>query len=412
MYRSWQSQGYTILTLLTLVNLLNYFDRYILVAVVPAIQKEMSLSDVQIGFLGTAFMLCYFVVSPIFGWLGDRIHRFRLMGFGVGLWSLATGASGLASSYTNLLLARTGVGIGEASYVSVSPALMGDLFPKDVRGRVFAIFFMAIPVGSALGYLLGGLLESSWGWRHTLLLAAGPGLILAVIMFFMKDPVRGQHDKEDGQHEPPPLKEIASKLWNNHTYFFTVAGYIAYTFVVGGVSFWMPSYLLRTYHMELANANMIFGGVTVVAGFLGTIVGGSLADRWLKTDPHAYLKLSGLSALFAAFVFVFVLLIPNLTIVLIMIFFLEFFIFLSTSPVNAQLIMSVNASYRSTANAACVFLIHLFGDAISPTLIGAISDKAGLTTALFLGPIGILIAGALWFYGARDPKVKKAAKKS
>lgn len=405
-YQSWKAQGYIVLTLLTLVNLLNYFDRYILVAVVPAIQKEMSLSDFEIGFLGTAFMLCYFMVSPLFGWLGDRVHRFRLMGFGVGLWSLATAASGLATSYANLLLARTGVGIGEASYVSVSPALMADLFPKSVRGRIFAIFFMAIPVGSALGYLLGGLLEARWGWRHTLLIAGGPGLILAAVMFFMKDPKRGQYDHVDEQQASPPIKEVARILWNNHAYFFTVAGYIAYTFVVGGVSFWMPSYLLRTYNMELANANMMFGGVTVVAGFLGTIVGGSLADRWLKKDPHAYLKLSGLSAIFAAVVFVGVLLVKDLALALVLIFFLEFFIFLSTSPVNAQLIMSVGASYRSMANAACIFLIHLLGDAISPTLIGAISDHSNLTTALYLGPAGTLLAGLLWFYGARDPKVK------
>lgn len=402
--------GLGVLILLTLVNLLNYFDRYILVAVVPAIQKEMGLSDIQMGFLGTAFMLSYFIVSPIFGWLGDRVHRFRLMGFGVGLWSIATAVSGMAGTYGHLLAARTGVGVGEASYVSVSPALLGDLFPKSVRGRIFAIFFMAIPVGSALGYLLGGILESAWGWRHALLLAGGPGLILAIVMMLMKDAPRGQHDHEEEKSQPPPLKEIAKALWHNRTYFYTVAGYIAYTFVVGGVSFWMPSYLLRTYDLKLASANMIFGGITVVAGFLGTIVGGSLADRWLKKDPHAYLKLSGLSGVVSAVIFALLLTVQDLNLSLALIFILEFFIFLSTSPVSAQIVMCVPPNYRSMANAISIFLIHLLGDAISPTLIGSISDVAGLRTALILGPIGILLAGILWYVGARDKDHQLATK--
>ncbi len=391
-----------VLILLTAVNLLNYFDRYILVAVIPAIQKDLSLSDAEIGLLGSAFMFFYFIVSPLFGWMGDRYNRFRLMSFGVGLWSLATAFSGLASNYINLLLARMGVGVGEASYVAVSPALMGDLFPKEKRGRIFSIFFMAIPVGSALGYLLGGLLESHIGWRHALLVAGGPGLILAAVLFFMKDPPRGRFDEEEKTEGHLSLRQVIASLWKNRVYFYTVAGYIAYTFVLGGVSFWMPSYLIRFYKLELASANMLFGGVTVVAGLLGTLVGGYWADLWLKKDPHAYLKLSGLSAVAAAAVFILVLLVTNLNVTLGLIFILEFFLFLSTSPINAQIVNCVPVSYRSTANAAAVFLIHLLGDAVAPTLIGGLSDHIGLKMALTLGPVVTFLAGGLWFYGARD----------
>lgn len=398
-----KKSGTTLLVLLTLINLLNYFDRYILVALIPAIQKEMSLTDTQIGFLGTAFMFFYFMISPLFGWLGDRVHRFRLMSLGVALWSLATAVSGFAKSYTSLLLARTAVGVGEASYVSVSPALMGDLFPKDHRGRVFAIFFMAIPVGSALGYLLGGLLESHIGWRHALYVAGGPGLLLALILFFMKDPPRGQYDEPSESESKTllPMKQIALELWHNQTYFYTVAGYIAYTFVVGGVSFWMPSYLMRFYELELPAANMLFGAVTVVAGLLGTLVGGWWADRWLKKDPHAYLKLSGLSMLITAVFFVLVLVVHDLKITLGLIFVLEFFLFLSTSPINAQIVNCVPVAYRSSANAISVFMIHLLGDAISPTLIGGISDHMGLHRALFIGPVVTVLGGVLWYVGAR-----------
>ena len=391
-----------LLSLMTLVNLFNYFDRYILVALLPAIQKEMLLSDTELGILGTAFIIVYFAVSPLFGYLGDRTHRFRLMGVGVGLWSLATAASGFAANYPRLLLARMGVGVGEASYVAVSPALMSDLFPKKLRGRVFSLFFMAIPVGSALGYLIGGLLEKSWGWRHALLIAGFPGLLLALCLFFLKDPPRGQFDDEEEKEENLKPLEIAKRLWKNRPYVFTVSGYIAYTFVVGGVSFWMPSYLLRFYHLELASANMMFGAVTVIAGFLGTVVGGAWADHRLKTDPHAYLKISAWSAFAGALVFALVLMSSDLWVTMGLIFVLEFFIFLSTSPVNAQLVNCVPSGYRSSANALCIFLIHLLGDAVSPSLIGAISDNSNLRTALILGPVGTLFAGVLWIWGARE----------
>jgi MFS family permease len=399
--------GVALLILLTLVNLLNYFDRYILVAVVPVIQKDMLLSDAQVGFLGTAFMVLYFVVSPLFGWLGDRTQRFRLISVGVGLWSIATALSGLAQNYISLLWARIGVGVGEASYVAVSPALMGDLFPKNRRGRIFAIFFMAIPVGSAMGYLIGGLLELHFGWRTALLLAGGPGLVLSLLLFFMKDPPRGQYDDvEDLGEKNLPFSRIVKELARNTTYIYTVLGYIAYTFVVGGVSFWMPSYLLRVYHLQASTANMIFGGVTVVGGLVGTLVGGYWADRWLKKDKKAYLKLSGLSAAVAGVIFILVLLVQNLYVALGLIFVLEFFLFLSTSPINAEIVDCVPVAYRSTANAICVFMIHLFGDAASPTLIGVVSDHAGLKTALSLGPLGIILSGFFWFYGAHRSAAK------
>lgn len=390
-----------LLALLTFVNLLNYFDRYILVAVLPAIQKEFGLSDLRAGLLGTAFMVSYFLLSPACGWLGDRIHRFRLISAGVGVWSVATAASGLARSFPSLLAFRSFVGVGEASYVSVSPVLLGDLFAKNVRGRIFAIFFMAIPVGSALGYLIGGLLEAHAGWRLTLMLAGGPGLIVALILFFLKDPPRGRFDEENLSLRQLPLHEIAQALWRNRPYVYTVMGYIAYTFVVGGVSFWMPSYLLRFYAMDLASANMIFGGVTVVAGFLGTLAGGQWADYALKRNKNAYLSVSGISALIAAIVFILVLLTSRLWLAFSLIFVLEFFLFVSTSPVNAQLVNCVPIAYRATANAVCVFLIHLFGDAASPALIGKISDLTNLRIALWIGPVGIALAGWLWIYGAR-----------
>jgi glycerophosphoryl diester phosphodiesterase len=255
---------------------------------------------------------------------------------------------------------------------------------------------MAIPVGSALGYLLGGYLGQHFGWRQAFLIAGMPGLLAALVLFFFKDPPRGRFDAAETQSKLA-LLEVYRCLWLNKSYRFTVLGYAANTFVVGGVAFWMPSYLVRLYGMELINANLIFGGVTVVAGLLGTLLGGFWADRWAQRSADAYLKLSVLSAFVAALVFIGVILAKDLWVLFALIFVLEFFLFLSISPINAQIVNSVSVSYRATANAVSIFAIHLLGDAISPTLMGAISDQFNMRVAmLIVGPIGITIAGLLW----------------
>src|SRR5512136_202783 len=152
------------LALLLAVNLLNYIDRQVLYAVFPLIKADLLLSDTALGFLGSAFMVCYMVSAPLLGWLGDRMSRVRLASGGLFVWSLATAASGLAPGYRTLLAARTSVGIGEASFGTVSPGLLSDYFPKERRGRILSYFYLAIPVGSALGYLLGGVLGQNLGW--------------------------------------------------------------------------------------------------------------------------------------------------------------------------------------------------------------------------------------------------------
>ncbi len=397
------SGGWWILGFLTLINLLNYLDRYILAALVPAIQADLHVHDGAMGLLGTAFMLTYFAISPIFGWLGDRTRRFPLLAFGVGFWSLATMASGMARQYGTLFLARCGVGVGEASYGSISPALLGDLFPPARRGRIFAIFFMAIPVGSALGYLAGGWLEAHVGWRGAFLWAGIPGLLLAIALLFCKEPPRGQYDSVEAKESETPhsfgawlgaLKELSK----NSPYVYAVAGYVAYTFVVGGLGFWVPAYFVRVFNVSLANANFLIGGLTVAGGFLGTMAGGWWADRWAKRSADAYMKVSALSLWISVPLLFVVLLVRDLHLFLAILFVAQFFLFLSTSPVNAELVHCVPVSMRATAQAMAIFSIHLFGDAISPSLVGWLSDGSDLPTAMLIFP-AVLALGALFWTG-------------
>ncbi|MGE3261714.1 MAG: MFS transporter [Bacteriovoracia bacterium] len=382
------------LLLLTLINLFNYLDRYILVALSPSIKTDLNLSDTQVGGLATAFMISYFLISPAFGWLGDRKPRYRLMALGVALWSLATVASGLVKGFAALFWSRLCVGVGEAAYGSIAPSVLTDLYPKSIRGKVFAFFFMAIPVGSALGFLLGGLLEQLFGWRHAFLLAGVPGLLLAASLMLLTEPKRGAQDA--GELVSKPTKQDYFGLLGNRNYVLTVLGYTAYTFVVGGVAVWIPHYMVRYLGVSAPDGNMRFGTVTVIAGFLGTFIGGAWADRWAARSTDGYLKLSALSMFVALPIFFGVLSAESFGTFSLWVFALEFLLFLSTSPVNAQIVNSVSPNLRASAMAASIFCIHILGDAISPTLVGKVSDLAELKVGMLVFAPFILLSGAFW----------------
>lgn len=393
----WKQSGFGILLLLTGINLLNYLDRYILAALAPAIQKDIQINDAQIGFLATAFMFSYFLISPLFGRMGDTKPRFQVMALGVSLWSLATALSGVAKNYLGILAARFAIGVGEAAYGAISPSVITDLYPKSLRGKAFAIFFMAIPVGSAMGYLLGGLLEGWIGWRKAFLVAGAPGFVLALWLLLCREPKRGSMDEESEAGEKvQPFWDVIAILKKNQTYVLTVAGYCAYTFVVGGVAFWIPSYIERYLGVTAAKGNMAFGALTVAAGFLGTLVGGAWADRWALKSNDAYLKLSSISMWLALPIFYWCISVRGFWEFCVLVFALEFLLFLSTSPINAQIVNCVSPAMRATANAMGIFFIHLLGDAISPSLVGIISVNSNLHVGMHIFLAGILASAILW----------------
>src|SRR5436305_5098 len=183
------------LGILTLINLFNYLDRWVVASVVESIKKsELHLSDTQLGLVGTGFIIVYTLTSPLFGALGDRRKRPPLIALGVAVWSVATSLAGFARGFASLFMARSGVGVGEAAYGTIAPALLADSFPIERRGRVLAVFFSAIPIGSAAGYVLGGLVDQHFGWRAAFWIAGAPGLLLSLLVLLVKDPPRGLHD--------------------------------------------------------------------------------------------------------------------------------------------------------------------------------------------------------------------------
>jgi MFS family permease len=393
------------LAVLTLVNLFNYLDRFVVSALVESLKNsELHLSDAQLGLLATGFIIVYMLTSPIFGTLGDRGKRPRLIAAGVAVWSIATALGGLARSFLTLFAARSAVGVGEAAYGTVSPALLADYFPAEKRGRVFSVFFAAIPIGSAAGYVLGGLIDHRYGWRVAFFVAGLPGLLLAWLVSRLPDPPRGAQDGQAGvvSHAPVAKAPVAAyaELLRNVPYVLTVLGYAAYTFALGALAFWTPAFLERERGVPRLDATVQFGAIVVVTGFVGTFTGGWLGDRLLHRYRESYLWVSGISTL-AAVPFAWIAFTAHDRVVYTAaIAIAEVLVFMSTGPVNSAIVNVVAPERRATAVALSILAIHLLGDVPSPPLVGALSDTATLGRAMLILPVAFAVSGLIWMGAA------------
>jgi predicted MFS family arabinose efflux permease len=389
-----------VLVIFLSINLLNYIDRQILYAVFPLVKADFNLSDTALGLLGSAFMLCYMISAPLLGWLGDRINRLRLSAVGLVLWSLATVLTSFASGYRMLLWARSFTGIGEASFSTVAPTLLADYFKKSSRGWVLSLFYLAIPVGSALGYILGGFLGVNFGWKAAFLIVGIPGLILALPLWTIREPPRGGF-------AAVPKREKAGigdylLLLKNRSFILNTLAMAAMTFAMGGLAQWMPSYFYRIHRVDLVTANTIFGGITILAGITGTLTGGWIGSRLEKRKgTRGYLVISGLGLLAGAPVALYSLITSSFPISLGAMFVAAFLIFFNTGPLNTVTVNVTDRSVRSMAFAVNIFFIHALGDAVSPTLLGWFSDLWGLRAALMTTPLALLFAAFFCYLCAR-----------
>jgi MFS family permease len=394
----------TALVLLTGLNFVNYIDRYILPGVQEQVKGEFRITDAQIGSLTLWFMVAYMATSPITGWLGDRFPRKPMIVIAALFWSAINILTATVHSFESLNLRHAALGIGEASFGIFAPAILADFYPEDQRNRVLTIFNIAIPVGAALGYLVGGTVGERFGWRTSFVVSAIPGIILAVLIaLLMKEPKRGgtQHEGRKVKIE----KGTVLGLLRNKPYLCSILGYAAVTFSLGGISWWMPSFLQRIDGRTQSSAAFLMGAITVVTGLLGTIAGGMWAQRWSRTNPKALYLVPAIGSLLAvppSLVCFFgpqmfgtkAYTLPGLAIAI-------FLIFLGTGPVNASTINAVRPEVRATAMAGQLFMIHALGDAISPRIIGVVSDRSNLAVGLGSTLITLVIASVIFFIGAR-----------
>ena len=402
-----RSSAWYALLVLTCLNLLNYLDRYVVPAVQVTIKHELALTDAQVGLLSTGFMVVYMCVSPVFGWLGDKRSRTMLIGLGVAIWSMATLCSGFAGTFVLLLVTRMFVGVGEAAYGTIAPAVLSDSFAVAIRGRVFAVFYAAIPIGSALGYLVGGYVGAHWGWRHAFWLTSALGAMLAILAFRLHDPPRGSTgDGDDSTPSSAGLLDAYRSLWKNRLYVITVAGYAAGTFAIGGLAVWLPQFLITA--RKLDNAAMVVGAMMAVSGLVGTIAGGWVGDWFAQRNRYAYLWVAGLTSLMAAPLAMVALTVPTPSVFLPAIFIAGILVFASTGPINTLIVNLVDPEIRATAVAACTLAIHLFGDGFSAWFIGWVSDNASLERSMLMVPVMMALSGAIWTVAAWSRRGRSA----
>ena len=393
--------GRTALWLLLAINLFNYIDRQVLASVEPEIRAHFFRpgdpnAHALTGLLGTAFLVSYMISAPIFGWLADRTSRWLIIGTSVILWSVATAASGIVGTFALLFTMRLFVGVGEGGYGPAAPTIIADFFPLALRGRVLSYFYVALPVGSALGYAVGGFVTSHWGWQTAFFAVAAPGLLLGIFCFFRRDP-RERGTKQNEKWRRPRLQDYLG-LARIRSYVLNTLAMTALTFAIGGMAFWIPGYL--EYRGLPPTSRIFFGGILVFAGLTATLLGGLAGDLLRKRFAGSYFLVSGIGILIA-FPFSAAMLFTPFPAAWVLMFIAIFFLFFNTGPSNTALANVTHPSVRATAFALNILIIHALGDALAPPLIGAVADHTNMNIAFLLVSATMMIAGVLWLMGMK-----------
>ncbi|MFL6210705.1 MAG: spinster family MFS transporter [Pyrinomonadaceae bacterium] len=456
--------SYYALLILTLVNLLNYIDRQVLPSVASYMIKDpnLRLTDAEIGYMESALLLSFTVFAPIFGRLGDRYARAKIMAVAAVIWSIATALTGVTDKFAflpsvnfhvpllgwpivmsgvalTLCLVRASVGIGESAYSTITPSLIVDYFTRRRRATALGIFQAAIPLGFSLGFVIGGVLAHFFGWRIAFMLVSVPGLITAVLVWRLNEPRRGATD------EPEPTTALdeqsgSSTAWpetresgwrttvrilRTHDWLLATAGYTALTFVLGAFATWVALFLERDKHLSESTAPIALGVITLVAGALGTFGGGWIADRLARGRSSIYFVLCAVGTFLGIPPLIVALISANPYIYLPAVFIAVALLFVNNAPFHAVLLQSVPTHVRAMAVALNIVIIHIFGDAISRSAVGIVSDtlKAGglrplaafagligidpsqqLSMALLITPGALLVSTLLFLWGAKTTR--------
>lgn len=407
-----RGSAYFAFSVLFAVNVLNYADRYVLSAVLPAIKRAFSMSDFEGGLLISSFLLVYAVATLPLGVWADRGIRKNIVALCVSIWSVATVLAGFAQNLVQLFSFRSVLGIGEAGYAPASLSLLGDFFTKGARGRVLSYWSIGTLIGAAIGVSLGGTIADTLGWRWAFFFVGIPGLIAALLAWRIREPRRGAFDQEEdaGADEAAVghgrldknFWQTVHKLLQIPTYWILVGAFVFSFFTIGGTSFWLTSYLNRAFDLNLAEAGSIAGIVLVVSGIVGTVLGGWLADLAQRRFPEGRLFVSMLGFLSGAPFVLLALLIHSLAPFVAVFLVAGITLNFCTGPLNAVIQDVIAPNMRATALGLALLLAHLLGDASAPTIIGLISDRTSLGTALLVtAPTFLFLAGLICLLGLK-----------
>ncbi len=354
------------------LNLFNYIDRAAVSGLLEPIRKDLGATDAEMGLVGSAFLLTYALLPPVFGWLGDRMRRTGLLAMSGAAWCLATAASGFVGSVRQLALARGFVGIGEASYMANTPGIISDLYPVERRGRMLSIFYAAAPIGGALGVAIAGVIAGHVGWRAACFIVGLPGLLLVLMLYRSTDPDRGAMDAA-----PPAARgtigDILRKLFGNPVYLLITLGLAAQVFVQNAIEYWLPTILQRDKAIPIAEANSTYGAMVLIAGIVGPLLGAWAGDWFRKRTPRGYFIVAAISILGVVAPLAIIALSNHRIMIFGMVMAEALFGNASVGLVMAMAMEQVGAEVRSTAAAVLLTSMHLLGDFISWPLVGAMS---------------------------------------
>ncbi len=373
----------TVFVVLFLMSLLDWIDRWTLAGVLTALQADLKIEDAAAGSLNSFFLVTYCIVSPFMGYLGDRSQRTRLLALGVGVWSLATIGTGLAHNLTELRIARSLLGIGEATYGVIAPSLLMDLFTRRGRARVLSAYYLAMPLGYAIGIKLGGyVVDTTGNWRLAFFLVGAPGLFAAIAALFLPEPVRGLSEGYDPERLKRDQRVGATAadyrdLLVNSSYTYTLMGLAAYTFAFGGFAYWLPSYLERVRGIPRQDVGNVVALTGFAAALIGMLAGGWIADHLARKTPNALFFVSGASMLLAVPCILAALFASSTWAIVIWLFLAQALMFANTGPSNAVIANVVLPKMRATAYAIGTLTVHMLGDVWSPWLMGLVSDMFG-----------------------------------
>ncbi len=403
-------------SVLFLINILNYADRYVLPAILPKIadpKQGLGLTSFQQGLLGSSFLVVYGIATLPLGVWADRGIRKNIVALCVSIWSVATVLAGFTRNFAQIFSVRAVLGIGEAGYAPASLSLLGDYFAKAKRGRILSYWSSGTLIGAAIGFTFGGLIANSFGWRYAFFFVGIPGLICAFLAWRLFEPRRGAFDNEQESSDELPAEAvhggIGKDFWGTvqklrfiPTYWVLVGALVFSFFTIGGTSFWLPSYFVDTFHLNVGQAGVISGAVLVSSGLVGTVVGGWLADFAQRRRPEGRLFVATLGFLIGGPLVLIALFIHVLPLFITVFVFAAISLNFCTGPLNAVIQDVIAPEIRATALGLSLLLAHLLGDAAAPSVIGAIANSVSLGTALTItAPTFLFLAGLVCLLGLR-----------
>jgi MFS family permease len=395
-----------IFVLLFLLYFFDVVDRYMVSSMFPFLQKEWGLTDMQSGLLVSTvyWSIVVFVIPGSI--IIDRWSRRKTIGLMAVLWSIASMACALVGNFTQLFTARTFLGIGEAGYGAGGTAMIAGLYPIGKRGRMMGLWNASIPLATAAAIALGGIIATRWGWRAAFGLTALPGLIVAILFFFIKDykTVALMKTVTQGAGEvPSKIKmkagDVTREFLRTPTLIFIYLGMAAVQFVAVSIITWLPTYFNRTGHIPIDQAGTKAGAVMLLS-IIGAPLGGFLADLWVKKRLNSRLPFAAITTIITAlFTFAaFSLFEGNIQFVCLLIMGVSIISFLPAAAAATQEV--VHPGLRAISYAIAVIFMNLLGGSLGPIVIGAISDASGIKTAMMVLPVFLVVGAVLFFIGS------------